>query len=318
MMGTNQVRAASRLHFGLLAPSEGHERRFGGIGVMIESPSVALSLAPADHFAVEGVGQDRVQEFASIWTAANEQSELPPCRITVRALPPMHTGLGVGSQLGLCVARLLDEFVGRSPAAPDELARSVGRGARSAVGTYGFFYGGLIAERGKLAHELLAPLHARVELPSSWRWLLIRPREHAGLYGTKEQRAFSDMLDPARDRAQELLAEMEGRLLPAARQRDFTEFSASLYRFGYKSGLCFAAVQGGAYNGERLQRIVDQIRDLGIEGVGQSSWGPTIFALCPDEGSAQSVANQLRQSVSDSDVAVTATCNHGARVHSIP
>jgi beta-ribofuranosylaminobenzene 5'-phosphate synthase len=318
MMRTIQIRAASRLHFGLLAPSQGHERRFGGIGVMIESPSVELSLTPVEHFTVEGSGKDRVQKFAESWMSARKQSTLPACRITVHALPPMHAGLGVGTQLGLCVGRLLDEFVGHPVAAPAELARSVSRGARSAVGTYGFFYGGLIAERGKLANEFLAPLQVRMELPSSWRWLLVRPRDHTGLYGTQEQRAFSEMLDPASDHARELSAELEHGLIPAAERQDFTEFSSSLFRFGYRSGLSFGAVQGGAYNGPRLQQIVDQIRHLGIEGVGQSSWGPTIFALCPDEATAESAANQLRRLVSHSDVSVTATCNHGARVHIAP
>ena len=111
-MGTIEIRAASRLHFGLLAPSQGHVRRFGGIGVMIETPFVELSLTPADHFTVVGPGRDRVLNFAETWMSASEQVSLPACLITVHALPPLHAGLGVGTQLGLSVGRLLDELLG--------------------------------------------------------------------------------------------------------------------------------------------------------------------------------------------------------------
>ena len=52
---------------------------------------------------------------------------------------------------------------------PAELAQSVGRGLRSAVGTYGFVHGGMIAERGKLPGEVISPLDARVVLPEDWR-----------------------------------------------------------------------------------------------------------------------------------------------------
>jgi beta-RFAP synthase len=233
--------------------------------------------------------------------------------MVVESLPRMHAGLGVGTQLGLSVSRLLNEFVRSTPVSPADLAASAGRGQRSAVGTYGFFHGGLIAETGKSA-EPLAPLAAHIRLPESWRWLLVIPHGQEGLHGSEESRVFAKMCDPVSDFAQGLSVEVHERLLPAGRRGDYAEFSASLYRFGHRSGLSFAAVQGGAYNGPRLQQIVERIRELGIKGVGQSSWGPTIFALCPNEDTAQSVANQIRPSVSDADVLITATCNHGACV----
>ncbi len=314
-MRTIQIAAASRLHFGLLAPNDGCERRFGGVGVMIETPSVRLSVSGSKQFLVEGAGGDRVCEFAARWAASRGDAAPPACRIVIESLPRMHAGLGVGTQLGLCVARTLNEFVGESPASPAELARSVGRGERSAVGTYGFFYGGLIAEQGKSVDDQLAPLDFQLALPDPWRWLLVCPRDGGGLHGNQEQRAFSEMRGHASSSVGELLSEMHDRLLPAARRGDFVGFSASIYRFGYQSGLNFATVQGGAYNGPRLHQIVETIRTLGVEGVGQSSWGPTIFALCPDDSAAHELADRLPQLLADSDVTIAATWNHGARVH---
>jgi predicted sugar kinase len=182
------------------------------------------------------------------------------------------------------------------------------------VGTYGFFQGGLIAELGKSAGDQVAPFDARLALPSAWRWVLVCPRDSGGLHGVSEQQAFAEMRDPTRDVAEQLLAEMHDRLLPAARRGDFAEFSSSLHDFGYQAGSMFALVQGSAYNGPRLQQIVAAIRALGVEGVGQSSWGPTIFALCENDVAARELAERIRPSVPDSDVMIAATCNHGASV----
>ena len=52
---------------------------------------------------------------------------------------------------------------------------SVGRGLRSAVGTYGFAFGGLIIEQGKAADDALSPLVYRLDVPDDWRFALIQP-----------------------------------------------------------------------------------------------------------------------------------------------
>ena len=309
-----QITAASRLHFGMLAPGATQGRRFGGAGVMITVPPLCLSVSASICFECVGPGAERVHESAESWRSSRGDPLLPECRIRVESLPPLHTGLGVGTQLGLSVARGLNEFRRVGDTTPAELAASVRRGNRSAVGTYGFFEGGLIAESGKANGEPLARLEARQELPDAWRWLLVCPRNGGGLHGDAEQRAFADLPEGTCDLADDLSSEMRDQLLPAARQADFDKFSASLHRFGYQSGLRFKSVQGGAYNGPRLQRIVATIRALGIEGVGQSSWGPTIFALCPDDSAAQACEDQLRRRLEDIDVTISTTCNQGAQV----
>jgi beta-RFAP synthase len=201
--------------------------------------------------------------------------------------------LGVGTQLALSVAAALTAWFDRPPLPPAELAQSVGRGRRSAIGTYGFATGGLIVERGRLPGEPISPLECRVPVPDAWRFVLIQPRTDAGLSGAAEQTAF-DQLPPVPDEVTaELQDELYLRMLPAVKAADFTQFSDSVYRYGRLAGLCFAPVQGGPYNGPQLSRIVDLVRDLGVSGVGQSSWGPTLFALLPGEEQAQEFKARL-------------------------
>ena len=286
-----EVVAPCRLHFGLLSFGRFCGRQFGGAGVMVDGPAVRLSVTAADQLQTAGPLADRARDFACRWAeyagfTADPSSALA-CRIDIQSAASEHSGLGVGTQLALSVAAALTTWFERPPLPPAELAQSVGRGRRSAIGTYGFAAGGLIVERGRLPGEPISPLECRVPVPDAWRFVLIQPRTDAGLSGAAEQTAF-DQLPPVPDEVTaELQDELYLRMLPAVKAADFAQFSDSVYRYGRLAGLCFAPVQGGPYNGPRLARIVDLVRDLGVSGVGQSSWGPTLFALLPGEEQAQ-------------------------------
>jgi predicted sugar kinase len=148
-------------------------------------------------------------------------------------------------------------------------------------------------ERGRLPDEPISPLEGRVPVPEPWRFVLIQPRTDAGLSGIAEQTAFEQLPPVPGEVTAELQNELGARMLPAVKAADFTQFSESVYRYGRLAGLCFAPVQGGPYNGPQLSRIVDLVRDMGVSGVGQSSWGPTLFALLPGEEQAHEFSARL-------------------------
>ena len=75
---------------------------------------------------------------------------------------------------------------------------------------------------------------------------------------------------------------------------DFDLFSESLYRYGEAAGMFFAARHGGPFATPAIARLVEAIRELGIRGTGQSSWGPTVFALAADETSADEFIANIR------------------------
>jgi predicted sugar kinase len=92
----------------------------------------------------------------------------------------------------------------------------------------------------------------------------------------------------------QLLDEIHHRMFPAARSGKFEDFGESVYQYGVRAGMCFASQQGGPFANELLERWVATIRRRGIQGVGQSSWGPTLFAFLADEGSAQDFIRWFR------------------------
>lgn len=282
---------------------------------MIVEPGLKLCLEPERAFAANGPLAERVAAFARDWAAFHKIS-LPACQVGVVAAPPQHAGLGTGTQLGLSVAAGLNAYLGLPSQSSRELALSVGRGQRSAVGTYGFVLGGLIVEQGKLPGEPISPLDCRIDMPAAWRFVLIRPAGLSGLAGDDERGAIDGLPAVPSEITELLIAEVRERLVPAAAMGDFATFSASLYRYGHISGQCFAARQGGPYNGQILTRLVEQIREFGGIGVGQSSWGPTLFAAQPSQAAAEDLVARLREinPGKDLNIIITPPANAGARV----
>ena len=282
---------------------------------MVERPGLRLEISDAEQFTSRGPLAARATAFASRW-AEFHRLTLPACQVIVREAPPEHVGLGTGTQLALSVAAGLNARYGLPTQSPLELAISVGRGQRSAVGTYGFAHGGLIVEQGKVAGELVSPLDCRVSLPEDWRFVLIRPIEQIGLSGDEEAQAITSLAAISDSIHAQLVAEAREHLVPAAATADFADFAASLYRYGNLAGQCFSNRQGGPYNGPVLTALVERVRQLGHEGVGQSSWGPTLFVVTQSQSAAQELTRQLAAEAAFGplDTTITPPCNTGARI----
>jgi beta-RFAP synthase len=289
-----RVETGSRLHFGLFNLGQG-PRRFGGIGLMIEEPATIVTVQPAASWSASGPLAERALAFARLMTTE-------PQAIRVERAAPEHIGLGTGTQLALAVGKAICPDVDAT-----ELAGRLGRGQRSAVGTHGFQLGGFIVEKGKDT-EAVSPLVERWAFPEDWRIVLIGPGTEQGIHGAPERRAFEEL--QRHETSAELGQMVLQVLLPALVSGDLQTFGEALYDFNRRVGERFAPVQGGPY--ARPERV-DFLRRQGVRGVGQSSWGPTLFAVTEAER-----AEPLRQALlthfglPERDVWVSRARNRGA------
>ncbi len=237
---TLQIAAASRLHFGLLSFGNPRVPAYGGVGLMVDRPVLRLRIEPAATFRAVGPLAERVDQFARHWQRHTGKESLPGGCLQVLSAPRPHVGLGVGTQLGLCVAALLygvstsDSAVRMPPV--KTLAQSVGRGRRSSIGTLGFAHGGLLFERGTQDGQTLAALADRVELCPAWRIVLLRPCRGIGLWGEAENRAFQQLPAVPASVTEQLISEVQDSMLPAARANDCEAFGESIYRYGVRGG----------------------------------------------------------------------------------
>jgi beta-RFAP synthase len=189
--------------------------------------------------------------------------------------------LGTGTQLGLAVAKALAVAHGKSDWDAVALARRVERGRRSAIGVHGFQHGGFLVDGGKTATTTLAPLIARHDFPAEWAVLLIMPTDVQGAHGPRESAAFEHLAksDACGQQTDALCGLAVLGILPALVERDLAAFGEALYEFNRRVGEMFKPWQGGIYSCAQSAAVVDFCRSSGIRGVGQSSWGPTVFAI---------------------------------------
>jgi beta-RFAP synthase len=288
------VEAAARLHFGVLDLRGEGGRWFGGIGAAAAVPQLVVSVSDAASLEGEGPDAERAAEFARRFLAHHG---LPDgALVRVHQALPRHAGLGSGTQLALAVARALAELHGL-PHDARGLARAVGRGRRSAVGTWIFADGGLVVEGGRpVDRDECGPLIARLPFPPEWRCVMAIPETAApGLSGATEEAAFASLPAPAMRDVERVAHLVLMRLLPAAAEGDLREFGRALTEVQTITGSWFASIQGGAYTSGPSAELVRRMPDWGALGVGQSSWGPAVYGLVDGDESARDLAARARE-----------------------
>jgi beta-ribofuranosylaminobenzene 5'-phosphate synthase len=290
VVGAVRVEAPARLHFGFLDLHGGLGRRFGSIGLAIDAPSLALTARRARQLAVEGPEADRVRGYAQ--AAAAHLGRAADLAITVERVIPAHAGFGSGTQLALAVAAAMARLNGE-PFAPDAFAASLDRGNRSGVGLRAFTEGGLIVDGGRGPDGGPPPVIARLPYPDAWRIVLILDPGMAGVHGTREVEAFRDLPRFPEMQAAEICRITLMQVLPAAALADPQGFGAGITRIQTLIGDHFAPHQGGRYASAAVAEALANVAAQGVPGYGQSSWGPTGFALVPSEAEARALVASL-------------------------
>jgi beta-ribofuranosylaminobenzene 5'-phosphate synthase len=311
------VEAPARLHFGVLDLRGQLGRCFGGLGAAIPSPSLLLQAELADAIQADGPDGKRAAEFARRFLAARG---LPGgVRLRIHRAIPSHSGLGSGTQLGLAVGRALAELHGLT-LEPAELARSTGRGKRSAIGTWAFGLGGFIVEGGRRPDsDRIAPLLARFVIPASWRYILAVPSGGRGLSGEEEARAFDRLPLPPPGDAERVAHLVLMELLPALVEEDLPSFGSALTAIQRITGAWFASQQGGVFAPGPTAALIEGMDRWGAVGVGQSSWGPAAYGLAGNAAAAGELARQLRYRLGASGAVFEGQfAAQGARVWAAP
>jgi len=306
------VRAPARLHMGFLDLDGGLGRRFGSLGFTLEHPGTSVSATAAPDLRVTGIAAERAQRY--IQRAAEHLGVAATGHFHVAETVPAHIGLGSGTQLALAVARALCWLAGRD-ASDAELARATGRGLRSGIGIAGFGQGGFLVDGGN-AGERVAPVIARLDIPEQWSVVLLYDELATGLHGDAEIEAFRRLPPFTAARAERLCRATLMQMLPALADGDLEGFGAAVTLVQNECGDHFAPAQGGRFASPRIRRALEWLDAQGIICRGQSSWGPTGFAVLPDAAAGAAIAAALRERFAADGVRVDITRgrNRGADI----
>jgi beta-ribofuranosylaminobenzene 5'-phosphate synthase len=124
----------------------------------------------------------------------------------------------------------------------------------------------------------VAPLLVRYRVPASWRYVVAIPDGPPGLSGDAEADAFRRLPPPDLREVERVSHLVLMRLLPSIVEADLAGFGAALSEIQQITGGWFAAGQGGVFAPGGAE-LVERFRRGGAAGVGQSSWGPTTYAI---------------------------------------
>lgn len=289
---TVRVESPARLHLGFMDLNGALGRQYGSLGLTIEGLGTRVSASVAHQ--ADAVGPSAARALACVNAMSRHLGRLLPARIVVEQAIPEHAGLGSGTQLGLAVGTALSHLFGLKLSARD-LADMLDRGARSGIGLGAFEQGGFLVDGGRSADPGAPRITVRLAFPEHWRALLIFDSSQRGLHGEHEVRAFKELpLFPA-EAAARLCRLTLMRILPALVDGAYTEFGLGISELQRVVGDHYAGAQGGRYTSVRVARVLSWMEAQGVPGVGQSSWGPTGFAIIESEERAAQLLGDMRE-----------------------
>jgi len=292
------VETPSRIHLGLIDMHGGIGRVDGGIGISLAEPGILLEVSRARETVARGSdGDARETAVRAASRALAGIRAAGGVEIVLRRTYPSHVGLGRGSQIALAVARGICELHGRSLPVR-ELARMVGRGGTSGIGTAAFELGGFIVDGGHAfgpgaekdgfrpssASDGVrpAPVIARHDFPADWRIVLATPRLPAGASGARESEIFRGACPVPLGEVRETCHEVLMRMLPGIVEHDLDLFGRAVNRI---QDLGFKRVEIGLQPAA-LPLLMEEMRQAGAACAGLSSFGPTVYAVIDSDAPA--------------------------------
>ena len=311
------VTCFARLHMGFFDLNGSAGRMFGSLGVGIDAPCTQIEIATVDATKIEVISghpdsiniqkPENIQKPASI----NIQKIVKSFKISHDISPnfsvkinhsiPEHAGLGSGTQMALAIGAGLNRLFNLGLTVP-QIATITLRGSRSGIGIGTFEHGGFVVDggRGNAKNKANAPppIIARHDFPQEWPILLILDNAEQGAHGEHELLAFDALPKASLASAQILAHSVLMQALPALIERDYATISSAIYMLQRATGEYFAPAQGGIFKSKNVAEVLNYLYKNNVLCAGQSSWGPTGFAIFKDDLSANAMLTLIQQKFS--------------------
>lgn len=316
------VVASARLHMGFFDLSSLEARTFGSLGLSIDAPCTELTIiksaitksviTTSEKTFIDAKNCENISNVVE--NLVNSLKLTQPFSLTIKQTIPAHAGLGSGTQLALAIGAGLNALFDLNLTVP-QIATAAKRGARSGIGIAAFEQGGFLVDSGKVSNEL-PEIALRQAFPDHWRVLLVNDLAHIGVHGAVESQAFKS-LKPAQHALRNMIFD---HMMPALHRSDLLAFGAYMADLQVYNGNYFAPIQGGRYASQDVADVLDWLQQNGVACLGQSSWGPTGFAIVESALQAEYLQNQAQLAFADKLNISLSICrgnNTGASIQSI-
>lgn len=303
------VSASARLHMGFFDLSDRSDRMFGSVGLAIDAPSTQIEITKSEKLLIDANRSENV--VIIVENLVKSLNILNNFSLKVQQFIPEHAGLGSGTQMALAIGAGLNALFDLNFDA-NSIALQAKRGARSGIGIAAFSQGGFLVDSGK-GDETLPEIAFRQDFPADWRILLVQDSAHVGVHGAVEAAAFTK-LKPAQHHLRDLVLQ---HMLPALQRRDLLAFGAFMADLQAYNGDYFAPIQGGRFSSHDVAEVLHWLQQNGAACIGQSSWGPTGFAILENQQQAETLQTLAKQAFSGKSNISFSICrgnNRGASI----
>lgn len=243
--------------------------------------------------------------------------------VEIHSLFKRHIGLGSGTQISMSIVEAFNlEF--SIELTLNEKALLAGSGGTSGVGVYCFENGGYVLDSGRLfpqekcsigpseafCFEKLPPLISRLELPN-WNICFLIPKTKSFIEGEKEQDLFNAFTPINQNETGEICKWILKGIMPAILEKNFKSFCYSIEQI-MKIGFRAKEIH---YYGDFLSDRINALKQTGLNGVGMTSFGPTLFGFFDDYSTQTFILNYLNTLFPTDTVIFTTTRNVGANIN---
>ncbi len=319
-------RLPARLHFGLLDMNGSLGRVDGGIGLAIKEPATIISGDLASGISATGISDPLLQERLERGLhKVCKHLGLRGVSLQIRQLPTAHSGFGSATQVLVGAAKTVT-LLARNPQSASTLARLMGRGGTSGIGTAVIEGGGFILDGG---HSFRAgpgskenftpsratcdptppPVFVQMPFPETWQILICVPTG-LDIDGKRELELFTEEC-PVPDREVDRMCRiLLTQLLPAIAENNLLLFCESVEAY---QGLGFKKAEIRTQT-KTVCSAMNFMKENGGQGVGMSSWGPAIFAFGTELTALRTKMQEWLQVQGGGEVFVTNADNTGHRM----
>ncbi|MCX8185507.1 MAG: hypothetical protein N3G48_00080 [Sulfolobales archaeon] len=281
-----EVRAGYRLHLGFYRFYD-HPYVYGSIGISIEEPYISVFIRSGQGLQIKC----KTKLCEGLVETVAKLLKVNDVDIDVDGFIKHHVGLGSRTRVLLTTYSALTHYLGVE-FSPAHIANLLGRKI-SGVGIYSFLYGNLVVDSGlKVGDESLSYprlLHL-YEVPEDWYLIVVLPE---GLSGLSEEEEVGIIKEVDVFPKQEALYKEFVGLLTSLSLKDFNNFTKALSKIQQLTGEYFSKYQGGIFAHDLNDDLAKHLEREGARGVGQSSWGPTIYGFVDNYVKALSVRTSL-------------------------
>lgn len=291
---TISITSSARLHLGFFDLNGEQGRKFGSLGIALAQPATQVLMEKSVESKAIGEDSTRALQVIQKIQHALSMPATQGANIQIKQAIPAHAGLGSGTQMALAVGMVYSKLYDLNLQA-NQIAQFTARGARSGIGVGTFLYGGVVVDGGRGANTITPPIIARANFPQDWRVILILDTSNQGVHGEQEVNAFNQLPPVSKAVAEKLCHLVLMQALPALAEQDLASFGVVVRELQIATGDYFSPAQGGRYASPKVAQVLDWFAQQGVVCAGQSSWGPTGFAIVDSQEKAQCFVNGLNE-----------------------